>query len=310
MSFLNALASDGLSVGLRLYTAKLNNRTSGVAAGEPAEETPALPGLPAPAEESKASGQAASTPLPPLTPEERAAGRAEARAKLAADGSLGQLQASAAPPAAGDEDEPQVGGQGLTPEEEPGEGQTGQAAASAGPTRELTEEEKQTVEKMKQRDREVRAHEQAHVAAASGLAGAPSFEYQTGPDGRRYAVGGEVSVQTSGSSNPDVALREAEAVKRAATAPANPSGQDRAAAASASADITRLQAEKARNNGRDDGQPNDAGNSKPNADASGLAGLNAKPINGSSFGNQVLGAYAAAKFGSAAQAPRQVLARA
>ncbi|MEQ9335590.1 MAG: putative metalloprotease CJM1_0395 family protein, partial [Miltoncostaeaceae bacterium] len=30
-----------------------------------------------------------------------------------------------------------------------------------------------------------------HAAAGGQYAGAPSFTYQTGPDGKRYAVGGE-----------------------------------------------------------------------------------------------------------------------
>ena len=55
----------------------------------------------------------------------------------------------------------------------------------------LTEEQQQEVAELKSRDREVRSHEQAHLAAAGPYAsGAPSFTYQEGPDGRRYAVGG------------------------------------------------------------------------------------------------------------------------
>jgi len=46
--------------------------------------------------------------------------------------------------------------------------------------------------KLKARDREVRAHEAAHTAAAGSLAkGGPSFTFQRGSDGRLYAVGGE-----------------------------------------------------------------------------------------------------------------------
>ena len=44
-------------------------------------------------------------------------------------------------------------------------------------------------------DREERQHEQAHLSAAGGHArGGPSYQYETGPDGKRYAVGGEVSI--------------------------------------------------------------------------------------------------------------------
>ncbi|MFQ5449497.1 MAG: putative metalloprotease CJM1_0395 family protein [Nitrospinaceae bacterium] len=100
---------------------------------------------------------------------------------------------------------------------------------------ELTAEEKRVVDQLRTRDREVRAHEQAHKAAAGQFAkGPPSFEYQTGPDGRRYAVGGEVAIDSSPvPGNPQAAVRKAQTIKRAATAPRNPSAQDRRVAAQA-----------------------------------------------------------------------------
>ncbi|MFQ5934609.1 MAG: putative metalloprotease CJM1_0395 family protein [Dehalococcoidia bacterium] len=46
------------------------------------------------------------------------------------------------------------------------------------------------IARLKARDAQVRAHEQAHVAAAGGLAtGGPKFSFQRGPDGKLYAVG-------------------------------------------------------------------------------------------------------------------------
>src|SRR5690606_10364040 len=50
----------------------------------------------------------------------------------------------------------------------------------------LSEAEQRQVAKLKERDREVRAHEMAHVAAGAGLVtrGA-SYTYQTGPDSQR-----------------------------------------------------------------------------------------------------------------------------
>ena len=92
------------------------------------------------------------------------------------------------------------------------------------------------VQELRQRDREVRAHEQAHKSAAGPYAkGGPTFEYQTGPDGRRYAVGGEVSIDTSKvSGNPQATLIKAQTVRRAALAPSEPSAQDRSVAAQAS----------------------------------------------------------------------------
>lgn len=103
------------------------------------------------------------------------------------------------------------------------------------PEAELSEEEKRALDELRTRDREVRAHEQAHLGAAGPYAkGPPSFEYQTGPDGKRYAVGGEVQIDTSEvPGNPQATLLKAQTIKRAATAPTNPSAQDRRVAAQA-----------------------------------------------------------------------------
>jgi hypothetical protein len=95
------------------------------------------------------------------------------------------------------------------------------------------------VAELKVRDREVRAHEMAHMAAAGGYArSGASFSYQTGPDGHRYAVGGEVSIDMSAESTPEATIIKAQIIRRAALAPAEPSGQDRAVANAA----TRMEA--------------------------------------------------------------------
>lgn len=101
--------------------------------------------------------------------------------------------------------------------------------------RELTEEQKREVEELKKTDREVRAHEAAHKAAAGAYArGVARFDTVVGPDGRNYAVGGEVSIDTSPvSGDPEATVQKMEQVARAALAPADPSGQDRAVAAQA-----------------------------------------------------------------------------
>ncbi|MBP8184743.1 MAG: hypothetical protein KAX95_02590 [Pseudomonas sp.] len=84
------------------------------------------------------------------------------------------------------------------------------------------------------RDREVRAHEQAHSAVGGSYAGAPSYTFKRGPDGRSYAVGGEVSIDVGAIANdPAATLRKMEQVQRAALAPAEPSSQDRSIAARA-----------------------------------------------------------------------------
>lgn len=99
---------------------------------------------------------------------------------------------------------------------------------------ELTAEQLKEVEQLKARDREVRAHEMAHLAAAGGLAtSGASFTYQRGADGVSYAIGGEVKIDTSSGSNPEDTMRKAQIIRAAALAPAEPSGQDRAVAAKA-----------------------------------------------------------------------------
>ena len=96
------------------------------------------------------------------------------------------------------------------------------------------ERELEEIRSLKQRDQEVRAHEQAHSASGGVHAGSASFSYETGPDGVRYAVGGEVSVDVSKvSDDPQATLDKMEQIQRAALAPAEPSAQDRQVAAQA-----------------------------------------------------------------------------
>jgi hypothetical protein len=100
--------------------------------------------------------------------------------------------------------------------------------------KEQRETEQKVIEQLSARDREVRAHEQAHAAVGGQYASSPTYTYQRGPDGVSYAVGGEVKIDTSPIPNdPEATLRKAEQIARAAGAPADPSGQDRAVAAQA-----------------------------------------------------------------------------
>jgi hypothetical protein len=94
------------------------------------------------------------------------------------------------------------------------------------------EKDIELIRELAARDREVRSHEQAHQAVGGQYAGAMEFTFSQGPDGKRYAVGGEVSIDTSKvSGNPEATLRKAEQIRRAALAPAEPSSQDRQVAA-------------------------------------------------------------------------------
>ena len=104
------------------------------------------------------------------------------------------------------------------------------AASQSGSGKELSNQEKREVENLKQRDQQVRNHEQAHMAAGGGLAGPASYTYRIGPDGQRYAVGGEVNIDVSPEKDPRATIQKMERIERAAMAPADPSGQDFAVA--------------------------------------------------------------------------------
>jgi hypothetical protein len=109
--------------------------------------------------------------------------------------------------------------------------------AGSSDSLELSPEAQEQLAKLKARDQHVRAHEAAHIAAGGSLVrGAATYSYQQGPDGRRYAVGGEVSLDASPvPDNPRATIAKAERLRAAAMAPSDPSGQDRAVAAQASA---------------------------------------------------------------------------
>lgn len=131
----------------------------------------------------------------------------------------------------------------------------------------LTESEVQILNELKQRDREVRAHEQAHIAAAAGLAtSGASFAYTRGPDGQRYATGGEVGIDTSPASTPEATIAKMQTVRRAALAPAQPSSTDRRVAAVAGRRLAQARMElRAQRTGNDgsEGTQGAAGDSSP-----------------------------------------------
>ncbi len=114
-----------------------------------------------------------------------------------------------------------------------------------GSRSQINEEELQVIRELSSRDREVRAHEQAHLAAAGSLAvSGASFTYQQGPDGKRYAVGGEVSVDIAPvAGDPKATIEKARQIRAAALAPASPSAHDRQIAAQAAAMEQKAMAE-------------------------------------------------------------------
>ncbi len=108
------------------------------------------------------------------------------------------------------------------------------------------EAEQQQIEELKARDREVRLHEQAHARVGGQYAGSPSYEYQRGPDGNNYAVGGQVMIDVAEVPNdPKATIDKMQTVRAAALAPAEPSGADRAIAADATQKMASAQADLA-----------------------------------------------------------------
>lgn len=103
------------------------------------------------------------------------------------------------------------------------------------------------IRNLARRDREVRAHEQAHASVGGRYASAPRYEFERGPNGVSYAVSGSVSIDVSPvPGDPAATLQKMETVRRAALAVAQPSAADRAVARQASAQAAEARAELAR----------------------------------------------------------------
>jgi len=103
--------------------------------------------------------------------------------------------------------------------------------------------ELQQIQQLERRDAEVRAHEQAHAAVGGSYAGSPSYEYETGPNGKKYAVGGEVPIDVSVEDTPQETISKMQTVRAAALAPAEPSSQDRKVAAEATQKIAEARSD-------------------------------------------------------------------
>jgi hypothetical protein len=148
------------------------------------------------------------------------------------------VEEPAAAAAAGKKDSGDVIGNNVTGNSTAENSTTGNNGADRVKAKEKEQIEQQVenqkiIRQLASRDREVRAHEQAHSAVGGQYTGGPSYTYKRGPDGVSYAVGGEVSISAPPTGDPEVTLRAAEQIKRAALAPSDPSPQDRRVAAQA-----------------------------------------------------------------------------
>ncbi|AZG73099.1 putative metalloprotease CJM1_0395 family protein [Shewanella livingstonensis] len=148
-------------------------------------------------------------------------------------------QPSASPAAATDDTAPVSDGQKATADPQLSNGQDDKAAEQveqqvAKKQQQIAQAETKQIDQLAQRDTEVKTHEQAHAAVGGSLAQSPSYQYEKGPDGRRYAVEGEVSIDVSTvSGDAQATLTKMQKVYAAAMAPVQPSMADIRVAAQA-----------------------------------------------------------------------------
>jgi hypothetical protein len=114
---------------------------------------------------------------------------------------------------------------------------------------EFSEEDLKKIEELKKIDKKVHIHEEAHLSAAGGYArGGANYDYVEGPDGKRYANGGHVNLDTGKEKTPEATIRKANVIQKAALAPADPSPADRQIAAGATKMAADAQKEIAERN--------------------------------------------------------------
>ena len=98
----------------------------------------------------------------------------------------------------------------------------------------LSPQDRVVVDRLRQRDAQVRQEETAHAGVAGSMAGPISYVYQRGPDGRQYAVGGSVAIAVRAvTGDVEEARRLGARMAAAALAATNPSAADLSAAARA-----------------------------------------------------------------------------
>ncbi len=108
----------------------------------------------------------------------------------------------------------------------------------------LTPQEQKVVDSLETRHTEVVIHEQAHASVGGQYAGQPSYGYERGPDGKRYAVSGEVPISVSPiAGDPQATIQKMRQVRAAALAPQSPSVADRRIAAEATRQLNAAYAE-------------------------------------------------------------------
>lgn len=120
------------------------------------------------------------------------------------------------------------------------------AAASAAESSVVTTDDLRELRDLQRSDRQVRVQENLQrQLAAEFVRGAPVYEFEEGPDGRRYAVGADSDFQlpNQASSDPRQAARDAASARQAALASAVSSPAEQAFAARAASAEARARAE-------------------------------------------------------------------
>ncbi|WP_429208327.1 putative metalloprotease CJM1_0395 family protein [Aeromonas veronii] len=123
-------------------------------------------------------------------------------------------------------------------------GEDGQRKQQDPKQQEQQQRQEQQVQDLVERDKEVRTHEQAHQSAGGEYASSPTYQFTQGPDGKRYATGGEVQIDTRVvPGDPAATIAKMQQIRSAALAPAEPSAQDLAVARSAAASEAKARKE-------------------------------------------------------------------
>lgn len=197
-----------------------------------------------------------------------------------------EAQASGADQASPDE----AGGAGQASAAGSDDGKSRKAGSTTTSGKELTDAEQEQVKELKSRDSEVRQHELAHQSAGGQYASSPSYDYQTGPDGNRYAIGGHVDIDVSKESTPEKTIEKMQKVIQAAHAPADPSGQDLRVAAEAQQTMAQAQAEKVQESSPASGSSDaEGGDDQDSAQGSDDSGAQAASASGGAAGSSAAG---------------------
>jgi len=102
------------------------------------------------------------------------------------------------------------------------------------------------LQKYKTVDADIRSHEQVH--ATIGATTTPiSYNYQQGPDGKMYAVGGSVKLDVSIPNDPKAAISKLDQLSKAVSGVDNMSGADLAIASAANTNKAILQLQEGKN---------------------------------------------------------------